>query len=72
MSADPDPEQPLLDTLLEDFMAQGSTAGDHAMLIRCWLLAGAQMMARTGGKRYALDSLANVGQIIVMSDGFKP
>jgi hypothetical protein len=60
MSAEPEPEQPPLNKMMEDWLAHGTTEEDHAELLHAWLRLGAEYLARCKGRSYTLARLAAV------------
>jgi hypothetical protein len=65
-------EQPILNQMIEDFLARGETEGDHAMMLAAWLTLGAEYMARLAGRKYALHSIDNLRAFITEADPVKP
>lgn len=53
-------DQPDLNMKIEDFLAHGSSEADHVILLKTWMMMGAEYMARAAGRQYTLDSLENL------------
>jgi hypothetical protein len=58
-------ETPILNVMIEDYLAHaGSTDGEHAMALTSWLRLGAEYIAQTGGRQYALDAIDNLRRFV--------
>lgn len=54
----------VLAVLMEDYLARGQSEADHAILLKHWILAGAEHMARAAGRQYTMDSVEHVRRFI--------
>lgn len=57
-------DSPVLNRMIEDYLAHGGSEADHAMLLKAWMHLGAEYMARATGRRYTMDSLENLREVV--------
>lgn len=64
MAERPNDDAPVLNIMLEDYLAHGATEADHELLLRAWLVLGAEAMARTCGRGRAINHLHGLSEFI--------
>lgn len=58
-------EAPVLNAMIEDFLAHGGGAeADDALLLKAWLLIGAEYLARATGRRATLAAVDGLRRFV--------
>jgi hypothetical protein len=69
---DPSDDVPVLNRLIEDYLAHGESEGDHAGMLSAWFRLGAEYMARAAGRKYAMDALEATWRFVRDAQPSKP
>lgn len=61
----PPADQPVLNQMIEDYLAiSDGGEGEHATLLKQWMMIGTEYMARAAGRQYTMDSLDNLRRFV--------
>jgi hypothetical protein len=55
---------PVLNVMIEDYLAHGETELDHAAMLHAWVLLGVEYLARAAGRQFTLNSLDNTRRFV--------
>lgn len=55
---------PVLNTMIEDYLANGGSEEEHKMLLSAWLRLGAEYLARAAGRNETRAQLEGLSRII--------
>lgn len=63
---------PVLNVMIEDYLAHGSSEAEHVEMLKAWMILGAEYMARTAGRQYAIDSIDNLRRFVRDAEPVRP
>lgn len=65
-------EPPILNTMIEDYLAHGATQAAHGEMLMVWHLMGAEYLARAVGRQQAVDTIRRVADFIATAEPNSP
>lgn len=68
----PQDDTPIVNKLIEDALAYGTTQGDRDAILECWMRIGAEYMARECGRREATKQMNGLLNFVQTAQPTKP